>query len=185
MDIHVLAERGRSGVRYAASIGALPKWPPLLKVGVAGRDGWWEWTTSLICKLLPVRALFRGPYVVSLFASINKINHSPTCLQFPKAANKSLLNACWGGGGGGLLSTSLRVQILMVLLPDSAQLSIHQPTGLISCSDQNDMTIPSLNCIQHHHPRPESSVPTFLTLDASCPKVRPKVPPCCFCPKSL
>jgi hypothetical protein len=76
VEIHEPASSGRSGVRYAASIGYRPTHLLRKKVGVAGRSGCKALTPSLIKRPGPVRAVLIGPEIVFSFASINKIRMS-------------------------------------------------------------------------------------------------------------
>jgi hypothetical protein len=82
-EIHEPASSGRSGVRYAASIGYRPTRLPCKKVGVAGRSG---------CKAL-TPSLIKRPFS---FASINKIRRSWACLQYCSWVTKSSLNLVRG-----------------------------------------------------------------------------------------
>ena len=112
-EIHDPASSGRSGDRYAASIGCRPQRVPRRNVGVAGRDGCRDRTPSLMRRPGPVSAVFSFPLMVFSFASINKMRRSLFLLHCLSIATRSFLNLVQGLVSGKSISRLLPSVLLV------------------------------------------------------------------------
>jgi hypothetical protein len=100
-DTRAMITRWALKSMYLLTMEGLVWETPSWNIGVHGKEGWSEYTPSLIINPGADRAIFNGPFEVFSLASIKRISCSWCCLYAWSWVTRSFLNFAIGSVFGG------------------------------------------------------------------------------------